>query len=167
MIIRLLTPQDLVAFRALRLESLHQEPTAYMSSPEDFEQESLESIKARLEAKAVGNFVVGAFQGENLIGIAAFVPETRRKIAHKGFISSVYTTPSQRGKGVARAMMQALLERVKTYPHIKHVNLAVVMSQQAARQLYISLGFKPWGLERNATYVNETFYDEEWFVLEL
>jgi RimJ/RimL family protein N-acetyltransferase len=167
MIIRVLSPADVLAYRALRLEALTLEPTAYTSSAEDFEKESLESIKARLENKEFGNFIMGAFEGERLIGIASFVPETRLKVQHKGNVFGVYVTASQRGKGVGKTVMLMLLERVKTYPKIKQINIAVVTSQVAARNLYLSLGFEVWGLERNALKLGETFYDEEWLVLRI
>jgi RimJ/RimL family protein N-acetyltransferase len=164
---RVLTPHDVAAYRALRLEALTLEPVAYTSSAEDFEKESLGTIAARLEAKDFGNFIMGAFEGERLIGIASFVPETRVKVEHKGNVFGVYVTASERGKGVAKRMMQDLLERVRTYPKIKQINIAVMTSQVAAKNLYISLGFETWGLERNALKLGEMFYDEEWLVLKI
>ncbi len=165
MMVRVLTPADVEVYRALRLEALTLEPAAYTSSAEDFEKETLEAIAARLEAKEFGNFFIGAFNDEQLIGIATFVPETRVKVEHKGNVFGVYVTASERGKGVAKAMMLALLEHVRTYPKIKQVNIAVITSQTAAKRLYTSLGFEVWGLERNALKLGETFYDEEWLVL--
>jgi RimJ/RimL family protein N-acetyltransferase len=167
MTIRVLTPHDVEAYRALRLEALTTEPAAYTSSAEDFEKENLEAVAARLEAKAFGNFIMGAFNAEQLVGIASFVPETRLKVQHKGNVFGVYVTASERGKGVAKKLMLALLERVKTYPRIKQINIAVMTSQVAARNLYLSLGFEVWGLERNALKLGETFYDEEWLVLRI
>jgi RimJ/RimL family protein N-acetyltransferase len=167
MIIRVLSPADVLAYRALRLEALTLEPAAYTSSAEDFEKESLESIKARLENKEFGNFIMGAFEGERLIGIASFVPETRVKVEHKGNVFGVYVTASERGKGIAKKIMQDLLRHVRTYPNIKQINIAVITSQVAAKNLYTSLGFKVWGLERNALKLGETFYDEEWMVLRI
>jgi RimJ/RimL family protein N-acetyltransferase len=167
MTFRILKLQDVAAYRALRLEALTLEPVAYTSSAEDFEKESLEAIAARLEPKEFGNFIMGAFNAEQLIGIASFVPETRVKVAHKGNVFGVYLTASERGKGVAKMMMQEVLKRVKTYPKIKQVNIAVMTSQKAAKRLYTSLGFEVWGLERDALKLDEMFYDEEWLVLKI
>ena len=61
MVTRVLTPKDLEAFREIRLEALTLEPTAFASSAEDFEKESLESIAKRLNAEEFGNFTLGAF----------------------------------------------------------------------------------------------------------
>ena len=167
MTVRVLTPQNVEAYRALRLEALKTEPAAYTSSAEDFEIEPLEEVAKRLEAKDYGSFMLCAFREERLIGIANFVPETRVKVEHKGWVFGVYVTASERGKGVAKAMMLALLERVKTYPKIRQINIAVITSQVAAKRLYTSLGFEVWGLERNALKLGETFYDEEWLVLKI
>lgn len=165
MTFRILTSDDVEAYRALRLEALRTVPVAYTSSAEDFEKETLEAIRHRLEPKDFGNFCMGAFNGEKLVGIATFVPETRVKVEHKGNIFGVYVTASERGKGVARQMMGELLSRVKTYSKIKQVNIAVITSQKAAKHLYTSLGFEVWGLEQGALKLGETFYDEEWMVL--
>jgi RimJ/RimL family protein N-acetyltransferase len=162
---KILTPQDVEAYRALRLEALTTEPTAYTSSAEDFGKESLEQIAKRLETKDYSSFMMGVFKGDKLIGTAYFVPETRVKVEHKGNIFGVYVTASERGKGVARRLMQEVLERIKTYPKIKQINIAVMTSQVAARNLYVSLGFEPWGLERDALKLGKRFYDEEWMVL--
>lgn len=164
---RILTPADVEAYRALRLEALTTAPMAYMTSAEDFEKETLEQIAKRLEAKDFGSFMMGAFNGNELVGTAFFVPETRVKIEHKGNIFGVYVTASERGKGVAKKLMLALLGRVKTYPKIKQINIAVMTSQAAARNLYVSLGFERWGLEQSALKLGETFYDEEWLVLRI
>jgi RimJ/RimL family protein N-acetyltransferase len=164
---RILTPRDVEAYRALRLEALTTEPAAYTSSAEDFEKESLEQIAKRLETQQHGSFMMGAFNEGNLVGTAYFVPETRLKVQHKGFIFGVYVTALVRGKGVARKMMQEVLTRAKTYPKIKQINIAVMTSQVAARNLYLSLGFERWGLERDALKLGDRFYDEEWMVLRI
>jgi ribosomal protein S18 acetylase RimI-like enzyme len=165
MTIKVLTPHDVEAYRALRLESLKLEPTAFASSAEDFEKESDESIARRLEAVDFGNFTLGAFEGEKLVGIATFFVEPRAKTEHKGHVFGMYVTPAARGKGVAKALLSALIERAKTYPKIKKLNLSVMTTQEAAKRLYISLGFEVYGLERKALKLGDTYFDSEDMVL--
>jgi RimJ/RimL family protein N-acetyltransferase len=165
MMTRILTPHDVAAYRALRLEALTLEPTAFGSSAEDFEKESLESITKRMQAQDFGNFTLGAFEGEQLVGIATFFVEPRAKTEHKGHVFGMYVTSSARGKGVAKALLTALIERVKTYPNIRKLNLSVMTTQQAAKRLYTSLGFEVYGLERKALKLNDTYFDSEDMVL--
>jgi ribosomal protein S18 acetylase RimI-like enzyme len=165
MTIRVLTPDDVEKYRALRLEALTLEPTAFASSAEDFEKESPESIAKRLHAEAFGNFTLGAFEDEKLVGIATFFVEPRAKTEHKGHLFGMYVTPSVRGKGVAKSLLLTLIERVRTYPKLKKINLSVMTTQQAARKLYISVGFEVYGLERNGLKLGEDYFDAEDMVL--
>jgi ribosomal protein S18 acetylase RimI-like enzyme len=165
MVTRVLTPQDVAAYRTLRLEALTLEPTAFASSAEDFAKESLESVAKRLQVQDFGNFTLGAFEGEQLVGIATFFVEPRLKTEHKGHIFGMYVTPSARGKGVAKALLQTLIERVKTYPNIKKLNLSVMTTQGEAKKLYASLGFEVYGFERNALKLGDTYIDAEDMVL--
>jgi ribosomal protein S18 acetylase RimI-like enzyme len=163
--IRVLTPHDVKAYRALRLEALRNEPVAFASSAEDFEKETVESIAKRLQTIEFGNFTLGAFAGEQLVGIATFFVEPRAKTEHKGHVFGMYVTPEARGKGVAKALLQTLIERAKTYPKIKKLNLSVMTTQQGAKRLYTSLGFETYGLERKALKLGEDYIDSEDMVL--
>lgn len=165
MTIRVLAPRDVEIYRVLRLEALTLEPAAFASSAEDFEQEGLESIAKRLQAEEFGNFTLGAFDGEQLVGIATFFVEPRIKTEHKGHVFGMYVTPAARGKGVAKLLLQTLIERVRTYPKIKKLNLSVMRTQQAAKKLYTSLGFEVYGVERIALKLGEDYIDAEDMVL--
>lgn len=165
MTIRVLSPRDVESYRALRLEALTLEPAAFASSAEDFEKENLESIAKRLQAVDFGNFTLGVFDGERLVGIATFFVEPRVKTEHKGHVFGMYVTPQARGKGFAKALLTALIERVRTYPKIKKLILSVMTTQQAAKRLYTSLGFEVYGLEREALKLGDTYIDSEDMVL--
>ncbi len=165
MMTRVLTTRDVEAYRTLRLEALTLEPTAFASSAEDFEKESGTSIAKRLQAEEFGNFTLGAFDKEKLVGIATFFVEPKVKTAHKGHVFGMYVTPEARGKGVAKLLLQALIERAKTYPNVKKLNLSVMTTQQAAKKLYTSLGFEVYGLERKALKLGEDYIDAEDMVL--
>ena len=62
---------------------------------------------------------------------------------------------------------QELLARVRTYPGLDRVTLSVTTEQTAARQLYLSLGFEIFGLERDVLRVEGHSVDEEHLVLVL
>ena len=165
MFLRVLTPADTESYRALRLEALTLEPAAFGSSAEDFENEPLESIGKRLQTIDFGNFTLGAFEGEQLVGIVTFFVEPRAKLEHKGYVFGMYVTPSARGKGIARKLLEALIARVKTYPRIKKLMLSVMTTQLEAKRLYASLGFETYALERAALKLGENYIDSEDMVL--
>jgi ribosomal protein S18 acetylase RimI-like enzyme len=165
MSLRILTEHDVVEFVRLRLEALTCEPYAFSSSIEQERAQSLESVAARLRPVPDGNFLVGAFEGATMVSQAGFVRHAGPKVRHKGYIWGVYVTAAARGKGLAKAMLIYLLERVRGYPGLEQVSLSVSVSQEAARRLYDTLGFEVYGYEQRALKVDGTYVDDEHRVL--
>lgn len=163
--VRILTPADATSFFKLRLESLEREPRAFAASVEEDAAMPLETVAARLQAELEGSFAVGAFESRELIGIAGFYRAERLKMMHKGDIWGVYVKPEWRGRGVARHMLSAILDRLRSYATLDHVLLHVSDSQSGARRLYGSLGFETCGHERRAHKVGDDYVDQYHMVL--
>ena len=162
--VRRLTRADLDAARQLRLEALAAEPTAFGESVEEFAQLSEEALASRLEG--FDNFIYGAFDGAALVAMAGFFRETRVKRRHKGTVWGVYVSPTYRGKGVGQAVMIAILDHARTLPGLRNVYLSVT-ADSPARRLYLSVGFRPFGVEPGALGVDGCYLDEEHMILEL
>ena len=163
MMIQLLTGDDAKAYWELRLEALELEAEAFSSSAEEHRGLSVADARMRLTSDSE-NFVVGAFDGEQLIGTAGFYREKGLKTRHKGHIWGVYVTHKARGKGVGRSLLLALLERASNIPGIEQIGLSVITTQPAARALYRSLGFESFGCERKALKIGDRYVDEEYMV---
>ncbi|WP_043817446.1 GNAT family N-acetyltransferase [Deinococcus maricopensis] len=166
-LIRTLTPDDAYAYGNTRLEALERDPQAYGSSAEEHRQLTVAHLQARIADVPGGNFTVGAFQGDALRGMATFIRHTARNTRHSGTVVGVYVGAELRGQGVGRHLLTLLLDRLRTYDDLERVTLSVTTTQTAARALYRTLGFVPYGLEPGALKVNGVLFDEEHLVLAL
>jgi ribosomal protein S18 acetylase RimI-like enzyme len=162
--IRILTADDASAFSSLRLAALEGEASAFSSSAEEHRTLSLGEVRATLSPDPKNSFVVGAFDGEQLVGTAGFYREKGIKTRHKGRVWGVYVTPGERGKGVGRAILQLLLERAAALIGVEQIGLSVTTTQTAAIALYRSLGFESWGCEPKALKIADRYIDEEYMV---
>lgn len=161
--IKLITQLDAENYRSIRLEALKNSPEAFCSSYEEEKEYSLEQFKTRIQSESV--FTFGAFENEQLIGVATLVKDAKHKSKHKATIVGVYVTPKKRGLGVAKELIQEVLKKIQTFKEIEQVNLAVVSTNESAMRLYSSLGFQVFGTEKNALKINNMYYDEDYMVL--
>jgi ribosomal protein S18 acetylase RimI-like enzyme len=164
--IRRLVPDDLPAYRALRLDSMAEAPTAAWATQAEEAAVPLEQIRLRL-ADTPYQAIFGAFDGERLVAIACFKREAADKVRHRGLVWSVYVAPAARGAGLARRLMDALLAHVRTLPEVIQLNLCVRSTNEAAKALYRSLGFVTTGVDPRSIWVDGAYHDEDRMALML
>ena len=157
--IRPLRPDELMAYRAIRLSGLKTSPEAFGSVYEIEAARPAERYLPRLEAGEV----FGAFVDEALVGIATLSPQDGPKDAHKAGVFGFYVEPGYRGGGVGAALMSALITAATG--RVEQLTLAVVEDNLPARALYERFGFTPYGREPRALKTANGYADELLMVL--
>ena len=159
--VRRLGEADVAAYREIRLEALARAPEAFGST------------LAREQAFAPADFldrltrgvVLGAFEGTALDGIAGLVVAAGEKERHKGTLFGMYVRPDARGRGVGRALVEAVLAAAEGV--VEQVLLAVVDGNGGARRLYERCGFTTYGVEPRALKFEGRYFDEVLMVCRL
>jgi RimJ/RimL family protein N-acetyltransferase len=163
--LRTISKHDVHEFWRLRLEGLHRNPESFSASYEESVKLSIEVAKDRI-GETEENYVIGAFDENNgLVGMAGFRREQTLKLKHKAFIWGVYVTDMYRNQGVGKKMLEEIITRSKQLHELKLIYLSATATNEPAKRLYQSMGFKSYGVERNAMKVGQEYLDEEWMAL--
>ena len=163
--VRRLVGEDAAAYWALRLEAVECEPRSFGVTPEEHRRTTIEMTEASILEP--NSFLVGAFDGKTLVGIARFDREPQTKERHKGHVRRVYVTASHRGRGVAKALIAAIVAELKDDPTFEQLLLSVGTFNQGARAVYLAMGFVPFGIEPRALKAGDQYIDEEHMILRL
>jgi ribosomal protein S18 acetylase RimI-like enzyme len=157
--IRVLAPADALAFQALRLRSLAEDPVAFASSYEEERDTPLSRVAERLLPRP-DRAIVGAFDAARLVGLAAWHREEMRKLRHKGFVWGVFVAETHRRRGIARALVQAVIAHARRAEGIRQLNLVAHAGNDRAVALYESLGFAVYGREPAAICIDGMLHDD-------
>jgi RimJ/RimL family protein N-acetyltransferase len=152
--IRLLAPADAAAYRAIRLSGLKDTPEAFGST---FEAEAAKPL-AWFFDRLTTSHIFGALRGHEILGVAGFAVRDGEKEAHKGLLWGMYVRPEARGTGVARRLVEAVVDFAR--PRVELIQLSVVVGNEPARRLYARLGFIEYGIEKNSLKSGGRYYDE-------
>lgn len=162
--IRALTAEDASSYRELRLASLRDHPTAYCT---DFSEEAalpLAEIDKRLASTDTAT-TYGAFDDDQLVGIATLLLAARLRQRFRATIVGMYVTPSHRRCGIARQLLSALVAQACMMPDIEEVCLCITVGNDSARRAYVSFGFRPEFIEPRDFKYQGQYYDLEWMRL--
>jgi ribosomal protein S18 acetylase RimI-like enzyme len=165
--IRILTKDDAAAYWHLRLDALESEPQSFGDSAEEHRATSVESAAERLAAHPDENFVFGAFDAGQIVGMAGFYRNRHANARHNGHLWGVYVHPRYRGQGIGRVLVAAVMERIRACPGVEQVMLTVACGQAAARALYCSFGFASYGIVPRGRKIGGQYFDDEHMVLRL
>ncbi|MDZ8260556.1 GNAT family N-acetyltransferase [Nostoc sp. ChiQUE01b] len=166
MIVKKLTTYDAEDYRQLRLEALETNPDSFGTTYQEEVIKTIEQFRDRIPVDN-NNFILGCFEDRNLIGIVRFHQESRIKLRHKAYISSMYVQQEYRGKGIGKILLNELIERAKTINAVEILLLDIVKTNVLAKALYLSLGFQIYGTEKKAYKYNNQYFDLELMCLQI
>jgi ribosomal protein S18 acetylase RimI-like enzyme len=163
MSVRILNSADAAAFRELRLRALKEHAEAFTSSYEEEVRKPLAATEERLGAG--DNTFWGAFVDGGLQGMVGLSREVRMKNRHKGHVVAMYVAPQFRRRGLARALLQAVIEHAREEEELEQLVLTVTRTNQAASELYRAAGFTTFGVEPRAIKLAGEYFDKEHMIL--
>ena len=76
----------------------------------------------------------------------------------------MYVDVQNRSNGLARELIANAIQRARVI-ELEQLNLGVVSTNEPAKKLYGSMGFKTYGIERRALKMNGVYSDDENMVL--
>ncbi len=170
--IRLLTRADGGAYQQLRLQSLQQNPEAFLSLYEN-ERKLHEKIFADHLDWAdhpphfgyFGIFVDNQGDTDNGGGkkLAGYVQVARTfldKQAHVVLLNNLYIAPEFRGQGLASALFDYVFSVLKTSEAIERIFLSCAGKNKPALQFYRKMGFQRYGVKVRAIKWDNQYDDE-------
>ena len=140
-----LQPSDATRYRALMLEAYELAADSFTSTPQERAVETEAWWAKRITH--IDSLVLGAFEGEGLIGTVALEFSVKPKTRHKAHVLAMYVKPASRGTGAGRALLDALIALASQRLGVQVLNLTVTEGNDAAVNLYRSAGFEPFGTE--------------------
>ncbi len=166
--IRCLVATDAELYWQTRNQGLLEFPDAFTTTYEEGLATAPEKLARRFGGPGSDDFVVGAFSTDGqLVGCTGFEREARVKNRHKGTVIGMYVIPAFRGHQLGRKLLDALIARAGALEGLEQINLTVTHSNEGARSLYLTAGFVPFGLEKQALKIGDMYYDKEYMSLKL
>jgi GNAT superfamily N-acetyltransferase len=144
---------DLKAYRALRLHVIESSPSAFTSSVAEEKEARDDRLLADIAPTARG-CVMGAFYDHVLVGVAGLRAEQKQQASHKGVPFGMAVRPRAQGRGVGRALVEAILREARELGLLQVV-LTCSEGNAPAEHLYRSCGFMEFGREPRAVIVDD------------
>lgn len=148
-----LTSTHAAEYRALMLKAYADDPTTFTSTVAEREPLPLSWWEARIQ----DDTVLGAFDSNQLVGVAGLRAGRRERTNHKATLFGMFVLSSHRGSGLGRSLVDAVLDHARSSPSLRVVQLTVTASNAAAVRLYERCGFERFGSEPYAVRVADEF----------
>ena len=167
--LRLLTADDLDAYKALRDDMLAAHPEAFTSDAATELARTAQSYWSRLGLDVAdgGQFVLGAWQHAALVGALGSDRDSRIKVRHTAQLIGMMVRPALRGTGLGARLLSACIARLRATDGIEMLTLTVTQGNRPAIALYERAGFTTCGSQPRAIRVGDRYHAKDQMVLAL
>lgn len=128
-------------YRKIRLESLRLFPDSFGANYDEMKQKPKLLFEQYIEQEQVENFVLGAFDSENLIGIISFSNTNEYGLPNSGTFIQMYIKSEYHGKGIGLDLTKTALQEALAVTNIENVVLEVKSHNLSAVVTYKRAGF--------------------------
>ncbi len=104
-------------YKKFYVESVTDSPQAFLWSKEEISSKEDSEWQDRIK-----NMFFAIADDEQLVGMAGFYCDEKKKLAHIANIVRVYVNPEYRGKGIGKKILLTVVEDIKSRPEIKKYN---------------------------------------------
>jgi ribosomal protein S18 acetylase RimI-like enzyme len=165
--IRRLLPADLPAYKDLRDMVLAAHPEAFTSDAAP--ERSHESYLSRLglDRPEHGNFTLGAWSADRLVGAVSCERDPRQKVRHIGHVIGMMVRTDTQGAGIGRLLVGACIAEARAARGLVMLTLTVTASNAGAVHLYASAGFTHFGRLERAICVDGVYHAKDHMALAL
>ena len=162
---RKLQAEDVAVYRKVRLECLFEFPDNFGSTYGEESQVKELKFETILAVGKSDSFMMGAFDGELLIGLCGFNREDRLKTKHRGEIVQMYVNKQYANKNIGSSLLKATIEKAFQNPDIEQISLSVVQQNETANKVYEHLGFSEYGRIPNYFKSATRYWDQRFMIL--
>ena len=163
---RKLLPPDSKLYHEIRLDALKRFPENFGSSYEAESAKPKLAFEIVIEQQTGGNFIIGAFDGDKLIGICGFAQETGPKVQHRGLIIQMYIESGYQGKNLGQQLLQTTVAEAFKIPEVEQLALGVITHNLSAAKIYERAGFTEFGMQPNYIKTGDKYLHQRLMLLD-
>jgi GNAT superfamily N-acetyltransferase len=159
---RALTPEDLSALSALRLEGIRLYPNAFLLT----EAEAVQAPQTQILNWLMSGNVHGVTDGRRLVGFAGMHGQGFALSRHRMHVGPFYVTPERHGTGAAELLLDHLVDTARA-ARASQLELWVAEGNMQARAFYAKHGFAAHGRIPSAVILDGVRSDDLFMVRNL
>ena len=165
--IRQLEPNDSEKYYKIRLKGLGLHPEAFGTGAEDWSKATDEQVKNLLATSSDDDFVLGAFDNDQLVGVIGLKREKKHSVVHKGTVWGLLVLPEFRNIGFGKKLIASLIQRVSKNEDLKFIRAVVTDTPDSAAGIFESFNFIKYGVELRGIKQENNFFDQIYLALKL